>query len=494
MATTTPTRSEANDAALRPIHAVKPLSLQFSERKLLLGFMDLLSLNIALFVTLAMRQGLDFSFRGFWNRLSWFVILSGVWLVCAFMLECYNLSRAASFPHSVGRISAVVFLTSLIYWLIPRVTPALPPSRLTIIAFPVLGLAGIVAWRIFYATVLVQPGFQQRALIVGAGWAGRTLAKAVDEMNRGNGMSYRNIGYEIVGFIDDDIAKQGILIDGIRVLGTRCELVQLARQLYPNELIVGITHSETIHSELFAAILECREMGISITTMATLYERLTGRVPIEHAGRALNVAMPLSQRATHRFYLMLKRMADVGFGSAGCIVLVALIPFVWLANLWTSPGPLFYSQERVGKGGRTFFVMKFRSMVVDAEKYTGAVWAAENDLRATLIGRFLRQTRLDEIPQFWNVLKGDMSLIGPRPERPYFVHQLTLQIPFYRVRHAVKPGLTGWAQVKYRYGASVEDSLIKLQYDLYYIKYQGVLLDLGILLQTIPIVLGFKGR
>jgi exopolysaccharide biosynthesis polyprenyl glycosylphosphotransferase len=494
MATTNTTHPEVNDAALKPVRAVKPIPLQFSERKLLLALMDLFLLNSALYVTLALRQGLDFSFQAFRDRLSWFIILSGVWLVCAFMLECYNLSRAASFSHSFGRISSVVFLTSLIYWLIPRVTPTLPSSRLTILVFPVLGLASIAAWRMFYATVLVQPGFQQHALMIGAGWAGRTLAGAIDEMNRSNGMPYRNIGYQIMGFIDDDPAKQEQTIAGIRVLGTGHDLVNLARQLWPDELIVGITHSETIHSDLFAAILECREMGIAITTMATVYERLTGRVPIEHAGRALNVAMPLSQRATHRFYLVLKRILDIGVGFMGCTALLALIPFVWLANICTSPGPLFYRQVRVGKGGRTFTIMKFRSMVVDAEKSSGAVWAAENDPRITCIGRFLRKTRLDEIPQAWNILQGDMSLIGPRPERPYFVNQLTKQIPLYRVRHAVKPGMTGWAQVRYCYGASVDDSLIKLQYDLYYIKHQGVLLDLGILLKTVPIVLGFKGR
>jgi len=164
-----------------------------------------------------------------------------------------------------------------------------------------------------------------------------------------------------------------------------------------------------------------------------------------------------------------------------------------LANRFTAPGPLLYHQVRVGKGGQTILVTKFRSMVVDAEEHTGAVWATQHDPRVTPVGRFLRKTRLDEVPQFWNILKGDMSLIGPRPERPHFVDQLVQQIPFYRVRHAVKPGLTGWAQVLFPYGASVDDTLSKLEYDLYYIKNQSILLDISILLKTIPIVLGFKG-
>jgi lipopolysaccharide/colanic/teichoic acid biosynthesis glycosyltransferase len=148
----------------------------------------------------------------------------------------------------------------------------------------------------------------------------------------------------------------------------------------------------------------------------------------------------------------------------------------------------------VGQGGRVFGVVKFRSMVVNAEEHTGVVWATENDGRVTPVGRLLRKTRLDESPQFWNVVKGDMGLIGPRPERPEFITQLAQQIPFYRVRHAVKPGITGWAQVKYRYGASVHDALVKLQYDLYYIKHQGFYLDLLILLKTVQVVLGLKGR
>jgi lipopolysaccharide/colanic/teichoic acid biosynthesis glycosyltransferase len=235
-------------------------------------------------------------------------------------------------------------------------------------------------------------------------------------------------------------------------------------------------------------------MGISITTAAMLYEHLTGRVPVEHIGRALNVALPFGQSATQRFYLMLRRLFDIYISLIGCTVLAILIPFVWLANRFTSPGPLFYRQERVGKGGNQFWVIKFRSMVVDAEKYVGTVWASENDPRITPAGRLLRKMRLDEFPQFWNILKGEMTLIGPRPERPFFVNQLAREFLFYRARHAVKPGLTGWAQVKYRYGASIEDSLMKLQYDLYYIKHQGVSLDIEILLKTISVVLGLKGR
>jgi exopolysaccharide biosynthesis polyprenyl glycosylphosphotransferase len=403
-------------------------------------------------------------------------------------------------------------MTSVMYLMIPYVTPSLPTSRLEAIAFPVLLLVSLAAWRVIYAMVFVRPDFQQRALIVGTGQIGRTLARTIAHMASNNGGFYQNIGYRIIGFADEDLDGQGRTIENAPILGTCRDLVRLVQQLRPHELIIAdeligaIANSKSVpgqpqrrrfdivHNELFAAILECSEMGVSITTTAMLYEQLTGRVPVEHIGRALNVALPFAQSPTRRLYLMLRHLFDVCVSVIGCLLLAVVIPFVWLANRFTSPGPLFYRQDRVGRGGHTFSLIKFRSMTVDAEKYVGMVWASENDPRITPIGRLLRKTRLDEIPQFWNIIKGDMSLIGPRPERPYFVDQLAQQIPFYRARHAAKPGLTGWAQVKYEYGASVEDALMKLQYDLYYIKHQGVLLDLEILLKTIKVVLGLRGR
>jgi len=178
----------------------------------------------------------------------------------------------------------------------------------------------------------------------------------------------------------------------------------------------------------------------------------------------------------------------------GLVFLALLMPALALANRLGSPGPLFYRQARVGRRGQPFQVLKFRSMIPDAEAASGAVWAADNDPRITAVGRFLRRTRLDELPQVINVLRGEMSLIGPRPERPEFVEQLAHSIPFYRARHSVRPGLSGWAQVQYRYGNTADDSRIKLEYDLYYVKHASFLLDLRIALQTIGVMLAFKGH
>jgi lipopolysaccharide/colanic/teichoic acid biosynthesis glycosyltransferase len=196
-----------------------------------------------------------------------------------------------------------------------------------------------------------------------------------------------------------------------------------------------------------------------------------------------------------RLYAAVKRITDVLLALLGLFGLALIIPGVALVNALTSPGPLFYRQRRVGKGGRSFVLTKFRSMVPDAEKLTGAVWSAgEQDPRITLAGRWLRKTRLDEVPQMINVLRGEMSIVGPRPERPCFVGQLSRELPLYRARHAVKPGLTGWAQIRYRYGDSVEDARIKLEYDLYYVKHASLWLDLLIMLQTSRVVLRLRGK
>jgi lipopolysaccharide/colanic/teichoic acid biosynthesis glycosyltransferase len=227
--------------------------------------------------------------------------------------------------------------------------------------------------------------------------------------------------------------------------------------------------------------------------MTSLYERLTGKVPVTHAGRNLHVVLPLSDSPLRRVLAAGKRLMDLVAGVAGLAVLGLVTPLVALANAIWSPGPLFYRQSRVGMAGRAFELVKFRSMVTEAEEGNGAVWATQNDVRVTPVGRFLRKLRLDELPQVWNVLRGEMSLVGPRPERPEFVERLVRDVPFYQARHAVRPGITGWAQVRYRYGSSVEESLVKLQYDLYYIKHQSAYLELSILAKTAAVMLGLKG-
>jgi exopolysaccharide biosynthesis polyprenyl glycosylphosphotransferase len=463
-------------------------ALHISERKLLLAIGDLAAMNAALFGALSLRERVSSSPE---SHLQWFLLVSAFWLASGLLFDIYDIARAASSLRSLRAALSTVWLSCALFLFTPYVTPVFPQRRLDALLLPLLATVGVGAWRLLYSRVFSQPNFTQSALIVGAGWAGQTLVRALAKIN--NDSTSHGIGYHILGFIDDEV-DVGSGVEDLPVLGNRKDLVRLVQELRPDELVVAITYTETIHDEMFQAILDCREMGISVTTMPLLYEQLTGQVPIEHAGRALYSVFRLGQPATHRPYKALRRVVDFVLSSIGCVFTAALIPLVMLINRFCSPGPVFYRQERIGKGGRRFWLVKFRSMHVDAEKTTGAVWATEDDPRITAAGRLLRKTRLDEFPQFWNVLKGEMSLIGPRPERPEFVEQLTLQMPFYRVRHALRPGITGWAQVKYRYGASVEDSQIKLQYDLYYIRHEGPFLDVYIMLRTAMAMLGFKGR
>jgi exopolysaccharide biosynthesis polyprenyl glycosylphosphotransferase len=469
------------------------LALRFSERKLLLVAIDLFMVNLALFITLTIRSQSDITPSLFWDRLLWFILLTGLWIAVGVVLNIYDLARAACVAPSLWATISAANLTGLIYLFIPYITPAFPKHRFQVLLFPLFATLGVGVWRIIYAQVFAQPIFHQRALIVGAGSAGCMLAEAIATTDAGTGAYHKATCYSLLGFVDDNF-RPGEFVYGFPVLGTCQDLVRLAKEMRPDEVIVAVNGRENAHSMLYPAILDCREMGIHISGMETLYERLMGRVPLEQASRPLSAVFPISHSSTNRFYLLLLRIIEILVSVVGCLFMIMLVPFVWLAHRVSSPGPLFYWQQRVGKSGKRFSLIKFRSMVVNAEKDTGPVWASESDKRVTTIGRFLRKTRLDEIPQFWNVLKGEMSLIGPRPERPEFVFQLGKQIPFYRARHAVKPGITGWAQVRYNYGASSEDARVKLQYDLYYIKYRGPYLDLLILLRTIQVVFGSKGR
>ncbi|MDH4138371.1 MAG: exopolysaccharide biosynthesis polyprenyl glycosylphosphotransferase, partial [Anaerolineae bacterium] len=312
---------------------------------------------------------------------------------------------------------------------------------------------------------------------------GQTIAQAI----------YDNLSadYEIVGFIDDDPHKQGQTLEGIPVLGNHSKLVAWAEEKGISEIVLAITRD--LSGDMFQAVMDCNERGIQITPMPILFEQMTGRVAVEHVGNNWFIVLPIDGVSTYSLFMLLKRIADILISVLGLAFLLALLPFVALAIYLESPGPIFYSQDRVGRAGQTFQLIKLRSMAPDAEQDGQPRWAEENDKRATRVGRFLRRTRLDELPQCLNVLRGEMSLIGPRPERPEFVAELQKRIPFYRSRLAVRPGLTGWAQVNYHYGSSVEDALAKLQYDLYYIKHQSLYLDLLILLKTIGVVLSFQG-
>lgn len=468
------------------------LRLLTSERRVLLALMDIALINVALLATWTLRFGGQASPLTLLAPVKWYVTLTVVWVLVALFFDLYDLARAASTTAIVRSASAAVFVAVLVYTFIPRLTPPLM-SRGAPFLFAGMAWVLVVGWRVIYSQLFVQPWFKQRALVVGAGWAGRTLAEAM-QMAPHDANPYRGTGYQFLGFIDDNCDLHGGRIQGIPVLGGRDVLVPMAQALNVDEIIVAITHRHAIADELFDDLLRCRELGMRITTMSELYERLLARVPVQHVGRDLSTVLPQSDTVGQRFFAVGKRAGDIATSLLGLAVLMLVAPLVALANAYSSPGPLFYYQRRVGRHGRVFQCIKFRSMIPNAEQHTGAVWCKADDCRITPVGRFLRMTRLDELPQFINVLRGEMSVVGPRPERPEFVEDLARTIPFYRARHAVRPGITGWAQVQYRYGNTVDDARVKLEYDLYYVKNANLLLELRILLKTASVMLQFKGQ
>jgi len=246
------------------------------------------------------------------------------------------------------------------------------------------------------------------------------------------------------------------------------------------------------HPELFQDAIDAAQLGISMLPMTIAYERVCGKLPVEHVGDQWYAAHP-STHVVSPFYLCWHKAVDITFGLAGMAALLLVLPVLALLIYLDSPGPIFYHQERLGYQGKKFFIHKFRSMHRNAEQAGQAMWASKQDARITRIGRFMRTTHLDELPQIFNILCGDMSLIGPRPERQEFVTELEKTIPYYRCRLMVKPGLTGWAQVKYRYANSDLEALVKLQHDLYYIRHRSFMLDISIILQTVIEILLRRG-
>ncbi len=473
------------------------LSISSVERRWLLVLFDLLALNGAFMLSVYLRPDLTFRWDLLVERPAWFLLLNALWFLFGYFFQVYDLEKAGQAPTAFASVFQAGFLTAGIYPFIPYLPPVLPSSRQPLFIAVLLPVVFLLVGRGLYLLVFAQPIFRRRALIVGAGWAGRTIFRAINE----HGESL----YELVGFVDDDPAKRGQQIeihhqdsgDALQeparssVLGGREDIQTLIREHRVHTVVLAITHN--VGGDLLQVLTDSLQQGIEILPMPVLYEQLTGKVPVEHIGDHWSVSMPIEHPGTRTFWHLVKRVFDILWASVGMVFLILAFPFLALAIYLDSPGPIFYAQERVGRYGRTFRVFKFRSMVPDAEK-NGAVWASEKDDRVTRVGRFLRKMHIDEFPQFVNILKGDMSVVGPRPERPEFIEELAEEIPFYRVRHAVKPGMAGWGLIHQGYGASKEDALVKLQYDLYYIKHQSFWLDLMILGRTFLDAFSFGGR
>jgi sugar transferase (PEP-CTERM system associated) len=355
---------------------------------------------------------------------------------------------------------------------------ATPFSPLTEIV--VLVAVGLLLGRLAWRAVRSHDRLQKRVLVLGLS---RVAVRLVDLQRTGSRP------FRVLGFLDDDAAAHDKLPPGGELLGKTRDLLNLVDELQPDVVVVALPDMRGALPT--SDLLECRLRGIRVEDWPTFYEKQTGKVLVTD----LRPSWLIFSDGFAKTQVMqtLKRALDVALAVAGLVMALPLLVFVAVAIKLDSRGPVLFRQERVGQNGKVFTLNKFRSMREDAERLSGAVWASERDPRVTRIGRFLRKTRLDELPQLFNVLVGEMSFVGPRPERPEFVRLLQRQIPFYSGRLAVKPGITGWAQVRHEYAASVEDTLEKLQYDLYYIKNLSPLLDVLIILDTIRVVLFARG-
>lgn len=460
-----------------PLGASERMALLVSGDLAVVGLVTLGALRLG-----AIRSGWDWSAGFLIEHAGWFIVLGLLWILLAWANGLYDPRRAPD-KWLVVVLSAKVSAQILVLWAIAYFIP--PPWTLVrhVVVLFAAGVALVMPlWRVAYALVVSRSAFRRRVLIVGAGRAGRTILEAI--------RTEAPLAFDVLGFVDDDPGKRDETIDGVPVVADRRNLVATAQQLGATELVLAVTHR--LHTDLFRALMDAREHGLVVTPMPVLYESVSGRVPVEHIGDQWAVALPLDPPEARGLYALTRRAGDIVVASIGAVILVLLLPIVVPLIKLSSRGPAFYRQTRVGKGGRPFDLIKLRTMVVDSEP-GGPVWAAPGDPRATGVGKWLRRARIDELPQVVNVLRGDMSVVGPRPERPEFVAELAERIPFYRARHAVRPGLTGWATVQQGYARSTEDALVKLQYDLYYIKHQSPFLDAYILLRTASAVLRLGG-
>lgn len=344
-----------------------------------------------------------------------------------------------------------------------------------------LALLGILASRAMFVRWARTGVLKTRALVIGTG----SRAAHVESLlaKRGHASNIQVVGYLPLG-------GSHHFVDHGRILDTDEPLPELAQRLQVSEIILAVRDRRGGGMPV-QDLLKCKLRGIRILELSSFFERENGHLQID----SMNASWMILAEGFHQGIMRdtVKRLFDLLVSAAMLVVCLPIMALTALFIKLESPGPVLYRQERVGQGCRNFTIFKFRSMCVDAEKDGKPRWARQNDSRVTLTGRFIRRTRIDELPQIFNVFFGDMSFVGPRPERPYFVQDLTQKIPYYGVRHTVKPGITGWAQVRYAYGATDEDAMHKLQYDLYYVKNHSLFLDLMILFQTTQVVLWGKG-
>ncbi|WP_336065805.1 sugar transferase [Mesoflavibacter sp. CH_XMU1404-2] len=458
------------------------IHFEISERKILLRIFDLLFIGGSLYLVSSI-----FNFDYFLvshEHWAWIFVLALYISIFGTVLELYDLQKSSRIETVVSTIILTTSVTVLFYLLTPFYTPSLPDNRLQIIYFYIAILLGLFVWRWAYITFISSPRFYKRVLLIGETSNIKSIVNAFNDADP---------NYVIVGYINcESDKKDAVKFTAVKEFSPK-NIRKVIKDEGISEIVVASYDSENITPSIYSDLISLLEKGFPIKEYTQVYEDITYRVPVQFVGKDFYKYFPFSRNNKNKLYLTYRRLFDIILSLVGLAIGVLFLPLILIGNALGNRGKLFYTQERVGKSGRPFTIYKYRSMVKNAES-TGAVWASKNDSRVTPFGRFLRTSRLDEIPQFINILKGDMSMIGPRPERPVFVEELSQVIPFYETRHIVKPGLTGWAQVNARYGSSIDDSLLKLQYDLFYIKHRSFMLDINIVIKTLSTVIFFRGQ
>ncbi|WP_370000581.1 exopolysaccharide biosynthesis polyprenyl glycosylphosphotransferase [Winogradskyella sp.] len=460
----------------------KGIHFEVSERKILLRLMDLAMVYLSIYL---LNLYPEFEYIEFNTENSVALILLGVYItIFGTIFELYDLQKASKFDTTFRNVVIMASIVVLFYLLTPVLSPYLPEERIQIVYFYLAIIISILLWRLVYINLIESPRFYKRVLLVGEVSNIEGLVKAL-------GVSDPN--YKIVGFINSEASTpDSVKFKGLKEFNAK-EFLNVIEKERISEVLVASFNTEAIIAEVYHDLMLLLERGFKIREYTQVYEELLYRVPIQFVGKDFYKYFPFSRSNENKLYIFFQRAFDVICAIFGLVVGLIILPILLIGNLLGNSGPLLYTQERVGRNGKPFRIVKLRTMIVNAEK-DGAKWAQKDDKRVTAFGKFLRRSRLDEIPQFYNVLKGDMSVIGPRPERPFFVNELARIIPFYETRHIIKPGLTGWAQVKTRYGSTVEDSLTKLQYDLYYIKHRSIFLDFNIAIKTLSTILYYRGQ
>ncbi len=458
------------------------IHFEISERKILLRVFDILSV-----LSLLHLLGVLFDFNYFKIDLSnfyWTLMLSFYILFFGTVFEMYNLQIASNQFQITRSIILTGSLTVLCYLLTPVLSPTLPENRLQILLFYFAVVSALFVWRTIYVKFFASTRFFKKVIII---------CDQEDLLELVQGLQNVDPNYKIEGYVDFNSKSKDwfetntlkhVKIDNIEIF---------INENFISEIVIASQKAEIISLEIYTKLQQLLDKGFSIREYAQVYESITQRIPLQYVSLDFYKYFPFSRSNQNKLYLVLVKIIEVIICIIGLTFGILMIPFILIANVIANKGPLLYTQDRVGKNGRIFKIYKLRSMIINAE-HNGAVFATQNDLRITAFGKFLRRSRIDEIPQFINVLKGDMSIIGPRPERKVFVDEISNLMPFYKTRHAIKPGLTGWAQVNYSYGETFKDSLIKLQYDLYYIKHRSIYLDLNIIIKTISTVLFYRGQ